>query len=250
MSLHLHGQGPRSMSALVDHQIMAWRLKNRRELAEPPTLAFLPVVTISREASALGAEVARTLATVLKFPLWDEALVSLLAARVGAGEDILRVLDERERGPIDDVFASQVLGVRVSSSIYRATLARVLAELGAAGAGVIVGRGANFVLSANRAFRVRVVCPFQQRAARYAATTGKPLEAAVLAVRDLDRARVGFVKQFCGRDATDNTAYDLIVNTERLTADEATHLIAEAYRARFLPRGLSAPLSIEAQAQP
>ncbi|MFM2420484.1 MAG: hypothetical protein RL385_5207, partial [Pseudomonadota bacterium] len=57
MSLHLHGQGPRSMSALVDHQIMAWRLRNRRDVADLPTPVAMPVVTISRESSALGADV-------------------------------------------------------------------------------------------------------------------------------------------------------------------------------------------------
>jgi cytidylate kinase len=242
MSLHLHGQGPRSMSALVDHQIMAWRLRNRRDVADLPTPVAMPVVTISRESSALGADVARALSKDLGFRLWDESLVSVVADRVGAGEDILRVLDERERGPIDDAFASQFLGVRVSSEIYRATLSRVLDELGVAGAGVIVGRGANFVLSATRAFRVRIVCPFAQRTARYAANYGKSSEASAQAVRDLDRARVGFVRQFCGRDATDTTAYDLIVNTERLSVEEATHLIAEAYRARFAKRD---PASLE-----
>jgi cytidylate kinase len=235
MSFGSSGQGPRTLGTLVDHQVMAWRLRNQRERSQRPETHYMPAVTISRESSAFGADVARLLAKVLGFELWDEALVTRLAERAGAGEGTLRVVDERERGLIDDVLASRLLGAAVSSSTYRTLLERALHELGTAGAGVIVGRGANFVLPPEQAFRVRIVCPFEQRAARMAASTGKSRADAELAVQELDRERAGFVKQFCGKDPSDTSAYDLVVNTARLSVDEAAHVIAAAYRARYQP---------------
>jgi cytidylate kinase len=238
MSYKFQGNGPRSLGRLVDQQVIGWRLRNQELRANQPAPAYAPVITVSREASAHGADIARAVAKELGFELWDEALVTRLAERAGAGEHSLRVVDERERGLIEDVLAASLLDENVSSSTYRSLLERTIHELGDAGGAVIVGRGANFVLPAEKAFSVRIVCPREHRITRHAARCAMPRAEAEQAISVVDRDRVGFVRQFTGKDPTDVTAYDLVVNTGRLGVSEAAHVVAAAYRARYQPAAI------------
>jgi cytidylate kinase len=230
MGLMMHGPLPRSVEAIVEQQVRAWRAKNRVERTRRE--AAPRVVTVSREFGAGGARIARQVAEALGFTLWDHEFVRHLAERGGAEPRFVEAIDERERDLLDDVIATRLRG-SISGSGYRMLLARTVPELAEHGAAVLVGRGANFFVRPEQALRVRVVCPLELRVQRYAAREQLGRSDAERIVLQKDRERARFVRQLCDEDASSPLHYDLLVNTAELSEEQAAALIVDAYSARF-----------------
>jgi cytidylate kinase len=230
MGLMMHGPLPRSVEAIVDQQVRAWRAKNRVERTRRE--AAPRVVTVSREFGAGGARIARQVAEALGFTLWDHEFVTHLAERAGAEARFVENIDERERDLLDDVIATRLRG-SISGSGYRMLLARTVAEVAEHGAAVLVGRGANFFVRPEQALRVRVICPLELRIRRYAERENLLIAQAERIVHQKDRERARFVRQLCDEDATNPLHYDLLVNTGDIGEDQSAALIIDAYAARF-----------------
>lgn len=201
-----------------------------------PVESFPRIITVSREFGAGGSRVAARVAAELGFQLWDHELIAHLARRAEADVQLIRQLDERKRDLLDDVIATSIHGGRVSGGTYRCLLTRTIAELAERGGAVIVGRGANFLVSHEEALRVRVICPFRERVERYGTRERVEWARAARYVRSKDRERERFVRQLVSEDAADPSHYDLIVNTLDLDADDAARLVIAAYHARFQAR--------------
>jgi cytidylate kinase len=211
---------------------------------KPRVEVFPRIITVSREFGAGGSRIAGRVATELGFQLWDDELIAHVARRAQAEPELVREVDERERAVLDEVLATSLPfaiargtprseAARLSGSKYRALLTRTVHELAARGAAVIVGRGANFLVDADQALRVRVVCPVKQRIDRHARDSQVDWARAETQVSEHDRARERFVRRLCGEQTTDPVHYDLVVNTCDLSDEAATRLIVAAYRARF-----------------
>ena len=220
---------PRGVEALVDEQVRRWELA-RRERKQEETW---PVVTVSREFGSLGAGIARRVAERTGFAFWDQEVVHAIAQQTGASEKLAASLDEHARGVFDDLIASTLYGAKGTTDEYMRQLARVLHALGAHGGAVIVGRGAQFVLPSEAVLRVRVVCPLDKRIAGYAQREGLEQKEAERKVRQVEQDRRNFIQQRFGRDVTDPTHYDVVVNAGTLPLDGAAELIVGAYRSKF-----------------
>jgi uncharacterized protein len=79
--------------------------------------------------------------------------------------------------------------------------------------------------------RVWVTAPAPTRAARLASALGLSGKDAAKAVRQSDAARASYLKRVHDVGAESSTDYDLVLNTERLTAQAAAGLIAGLARA-------------------
>jgi cytidylate kinase len=225
---------PASVRDLVEQRVQQWMAEQRRRAAEHPVAEpSRPVITISRQAGTDGAELARAVAEALGFQLWDQELVQRVAERTGAPETLLRSVDERARGAIEDLLAGILMGDASTQGEYLTQLMRVIHTLAHHGSAVIVGRGAQFVLPPERALRVRVVAPFEDRLRRLASSSGISEAAAQSELEKIDRERLHFVRRHYKRDASDPSAYDLVVNVGTMSASAAVAVIVGAYRAKF-----------------
>jgi cytidylate kinase len=240
MERSLHGPSPRSAEVMVEQQVGAWRAKNRTERTRSEATPRL--VTVSREFGAGGARIAKRVADSLGFTLWDHELVEHVAERTGTATSMVDRVDEHRRDMLDDVLStsflrSSLVGAAphgaISGLSYRTLLVRKVEELAQHGAAVVVGRGANFLVRAEQALRVRVISPFACRVERYGMREGLSFAQAERVVREKDRDRARFVQQLCGEDATDPLHYDLIVNTHDVSEEQAAMLIVDGYCARF-----------------
>jgi cytidylate kinase len=190
-------------------------------------------VSVSREAGARGTELARCVAQRLEFRLWDQELVHRIAEESGASETLLRAVDEHARGAIEDLLAGVLMGDASTETEYLAQLIRVIHAIAQHGSAVLVGRGAQFVLSASTALRVRVVAPLDARVRNLAAARGLAEREARAEVERVDRERVNFVRHHYKRDATDPSAYDLVINSATLPFERAADVVVSAYGAKF-----------------
>jgi cytidylate kinase len=226
---------PRSIDELVERQVKVWMIEQEKRRAEPSPFPApaRAVVTISREAGANGTALGRLVAEKLGFRMWDQDLIQRVAEQSGASKALFAAVDERARGAIQDLVAGVLMGDAGTETEYLASLLRVIHAIAQHGSAVIVGRGAQFVLDPATALRVRVVGPVESRAIELAAARGISERDARGEVERIDRERLGFIRHHFHRNATDPSAYDLVVNAVAIPPAKAAGVVVAAYEAKF-----------------
>lgn len=200
------------------------------------------VVTVSRSYGAGGERIARELAEALHLTYCDRKLVEAVAESAHVESYLFDQLDEKVRGLRTTWLESIITNKNELKDKYRKNLINVVLGMTRTG-GVILGRGANFILGP-QAFRVRIVGSPQQCAARVAACEHIDHAAALSKVINTNEQRREFVRMMYDRDISDACAYDLVINTEHLAPEGAVALITEAMvLAGFLASKEGRPLS-------
>ena len=112
----------------------------------------------------------------------------------------------------------------------RALIKQVLASIAGQGSVVIASHAASFALSGQDVLRVFVTASENTRARRLADERGVDDRAAARLVKQEDAGRAGYLKQFYGIDRELPTHFDLVVNTDLLSLDRASEVVAVAAR--------------------
>lgn len=206
------------------------------------------VVCISRAVGALGEEVGRLVAERLGYRYVDEEIV-LRAAQIGnvdpetardaeRRKSLLRRLLEEVRVSGADSYVYVPLGAPMvvvtddeggAEVDLRSVIREAVRETAADGSAVIVAHAASHALAdSERALRVLVTASVPVRVARLAEEAGLDAAAAEKALKDSDRDRGDYLKRFYGVDAERPTDYDLVLSTDRLSAEEAASLVVSA----------------------
>jgi cytidylate kinase len=111
-------------------------------------------------------------------------------------------------------------------------LNRVIKAVAHHGKVVILGRSGFEVLSGFAdVLHVRLQAPFRVRAWRVMENEGIPFEQAEELVRQNDKVRLAFVEEFYKVPWGSIQAFDLIINTGKVSADLATDMIVQAAHA-------------------
>lgn len=222
---------PHSIESLVEQQVKRWRLAQQEKKAAQarPT----PVITISREYGSQGAKIGELAAEELGFSFWDQEIVHAIAEQTGASERLVESLDEHARSALDDLLAASFVGDRSTEYAYVRELHRVVHTLQKHGAAVIIGRGAQFILEPDEALRVRVVAPLADRVTGICARARIPRAEAEVRVQEVEKERRTFIRQTYKVDVADPHHYDLMLNTAGLSVEQAAHIVAAAFRAKF-----------------
>jgi cytidylate kinase len=181
----------------------------------------MSVVAVSESMGSLGIEIGRLLAAQLGYEFAERDIITKAADRFG--EDVVRLSHAAEERPtlIERFTAAQ----RRFAHYVQATVF----EMAARDNIVLVGLASTVILGeAPHTFRVRVTGREGRRAERIAQTRGLVPASALEHVRESDRERAGRVRFLYHVDWEDPMLYDLIINTDRLGADEAARLVERA----------------------
>jgi cytidylate kinase len=109
-------------------------------------------------------------------------------------------------------------------------------DLASQGEVVILGRAGQVILRDDpRVLRVRVIAPARVRIERLAARYRISWKGAQEQIKASDRYRRNYLKRFYGVDWNDPDLYDLVINTERLSAAAAAELISQAFALHMQP---------------
>ena len=193
-----------------------------------------PVVTVSRTYGSLGRVVAETLAARLGVRCCDREILEGVARRAQVDVELVERLDERVKAIKGDWWRAFVTGKSLSRDAYLGYLVKVVLAISQTG-GVILGRGANFILRDQQQFRLRVVGSRDVCAGRIAKRKGIDLVEAGRRVTEVNSRRAAFVRDFLGGDTSRPEAYDLVVNTDRLSVDTIVEMVMLA-----MPHGAGA----------
>ena len=143
-------------------------------------------------------------------------------------------MDERVRSAIEaDDRRPAEPAAPFSESDYVSRLVRVIATLGEGGSAVIVGRGSAYILGPERALRVLVVAPREDRIERFAKRHDLPLAEAEARLAREDDARRQFIERSFRVDPDDASLYDLAVNTASFGIEGCVELVQEALARRW-----------------
>jgi len=208
----------------LETQLEKWRKEGKTKT--------LPCIAVSREAGAGGSEICRKLAADLKMDLIGGQIIARIAESANMSEKVVKTLDEKNVSLLDSWITSFFTARHLWPDVYLQHLTKVIRTGGQHGNAIILGRGAQYILPANKTFRVRIIGPLEQRIQNVIRNRGCSYEEAQGYVIKTDNARSAFIMKYFHEDIANPAHYDLVVNTAGLTIDEATDIIEKAFRAK------------------
>ena len=114
----------------------------------------------------------------------------------------------------------------LNSANYREMIAQVVRTLAERGSSVIVGHAAQIVLRSDPgALKVLIHGSTQHRINRLVVDEGMTLEKATEAVKQSDQDRHNFFKHYYKMNWLDASHYDLTINTDTLSDEQATSIL-------------------------
>lgn len=184
------------------------------------------VITISRQYGAGTSEVAQMLSNRLGFRVIEEELLTMAAQR--SGLDVTKIERVYEQRP-----SFQDLRIyKEQSEKYITAVDETLNELASKGNVIIVGRGANLALLTHRnVFNLRLVADFAIRVKRVMDREKTPEAEIRRRIADADYAREAYYRYLYNVMPDDPSIYDLVLNTSRVTLEEAAAMIVAAFEA-------------------
>ena len=201
-------------------------------------------VCISRAEGAGGTKVGHLVAERLGFQYVDEEIIGRAAAKGGISpadvadqerrkSALSRLLREIGKGGGAESYG--LLGPAGptaegdTSDEIRSLIREAIEEVAGRGNAVIVSHAASLALSGSPdVLRVLVTASPETRAQRLSETRGLETKEARKAIKASDAARADYLRRFYSIDEELPTHYDLVVNTDALTIEQAADIVALA----------------------
>ena len=168
----------------------------------------------------------------LKIDYFDNEIIEAVAKSAKVGDAIVETLDEQDRSMLSDWISALLGDQQLWPYEYLHHLSRVIGTIAAHGHAVIVGRGASFILPPEISLRLLVVSPLDERIKNVAKTFNVSEEEAKKRVTRTESERKAFIRRYFNADMMDPVYYDLIINTQYFTIDNAVEIIKSAFNAR------------------
>jgi len=206
------------------------------------------VVCISSQDGAGAQAVGLVVADSLGFRLIDEEIVTRAAVDAGVDKEVVADVEQRKSfvtrfvegmgtaGLATGLGAGYVIaGTDVTgqyapaSDDLRGLIRSVIEETASIGSAVIVAHAASLALGDREdVLRVHVTASAPTRERRVAAALGIDEKEAVRKLKRADAGRADYLKRFYDVSAELPTHYDLVINTDKLTPEQAARLIVQA----------------------
>lgn len=199
------------------------------------------VVCISGATGAGGSEIAEIVAGRLGYRLIDEEIVARAAHEANLEHEVVADVEQRksfvarllsELGSSADSLAAgsgfplSTADGRLSSDDLRALIRSAIEETARKGDVVIVSHAASHALAQRYdVLRVLVTGSPGARATRVAESHGLGEKEAARVIADEDAGRADYLRRFYDVGTEQPTQYDLVVNTDRLEAENAAELV-------------------------
>lgn len=190
-----------------------------------------PVIALSRDHGALGRQIADGLSKRLGVPVYDREILEKIAERLDTDPQTLKMLDECVARARDMWLVGLFTGHDLTEDAYRTQLVNVILSLGRVG-GIILGRGANVVLSTSCALRVRITASPEVCVRRVVERYHVSEDEARRQISEINANRGRFVWELFHRRNSDASSFDMVINTDRFTdVEPVVDILEQAYHA-------------------
>ncbi len=186
-------------------------------------VVVMSIVTISRQIGSGGQEIGRRVAGQLGYRMVWRDLINQAAQHAGAPAVALAMIDE-----------FGLLGIKPTSQEcekYIQVVNQILHDLAQQDNVVIVGRAGQVVLAGlPGCLHTRITAPQKLRSQRIAERQSISLSAATEQVKTSERYRQRYLKRFYQVNWADASLYDLVIDTGKISIEEAVDMICRAVR--------------------
>jgi hypothetical protein len=226
-----------TMLKLLEKQLGLWELRRRLEdVGQRPgrclagSVAYGPCLLLSRERGSGGGGVARLVGERLGWHVFDREVLDEIAQLAHVRQQVVESVEDEPCSDREKAWRPELEPEDIGYEHYLRHLRQVVLTLGHHGDVVILGRGAQYLLPAQSALRVRIVAPLELRVRRLAERDHVPLLEAEAHVLKFDAGRSEFIRKCFQRDPNSPLDYDLIVNTGEIRPEAAAELVILALR--------------------
>lgn len=205
------------------------------------TLAPNPAVTLSRQTGAGGLVVGLKLAEYLqqKLPgprcawtVFDKNLVQKVLEDHHLPEHMEKFMPEDRAREIDSA-VEELLGLHPSVWTLVEHSVDSIFRLAQAGNVILIGRGSHIITRhMTHVFHVRLIGSEARRSQHCIEYYGLDASQALAYVKNEDRKRRRYLKQYFDRDIEDPLQYHMILNTDLIPYDDAARIIGNEVLAR------------------
>ena len=202
------------------------------------------VITINRELGSGGRTVGRKLAEKLNVPFYDKTLINELKQKFNLStEQIEKLKGSKRQGWREFINAAMYLGQGMNETLYYQRMTgkeehiltstdmfevekEVLKNVAEEDSCIIAGRsGFSIFADHPNHLSILIQAPLEHRIQRIMVKQQLSREEAQKAIKKVDEMRENYVKRFTGTSRYDTRNYDLVINMEGKTEDEAVDLI-------------------------
>ncbi|MBO6030208.1 MAG: cytidylate kinase-like family protein [Prevotella sp.] len=204
------------------------------------------VITINRELGSGGRTVGRKLAEKLNVPFYDKALINELKKKFNLDTEQIEKLKSGKSDWWKDFINSALYlgqgmnelwyyqrmtgkeGFLVTSSDMFEQDKEILSKVAEEESCIIAGRS-GFSVFANHPNHLSILiqAPLEHRIQRIMSKQELSREEAEKVIKKVDEMRENYVKKYSGTSRYDTRNYDLVINMEGKTEDEAVNLILQ-----------------------
>jgi cytidylate kinase len=186
----------------------------------------MSVITISREFGSEGDAIARQVAQTLDYHFVDREFIGIILGQYGYVEF------DKEYATLPTFWERFDAQREKQRDVMVNMLNQVIQAVAQHGNVVILGRSGFEVLGGFAdVFHVRLQAPFSVRVGRVMAQQKLPFEQAEAVVKNNDKVRIAFVEEFYRIPWDAIHAFDLVINTGKISPDLATSWVIEITKA-------------------
>lgn len=191
------------------------------------------VITISRQYGSGGREIGVQLAKRLHLPFYDKALCEEAAKRSGFDAEFLEQAEGRGGRKLAYLFQSHSVPFRLSLDDQAfLALGITIRDLAEQGPCILVGRGANRILADRKdALHIYIYASKQVRLERIINLYGVSPDEAEKTLRDTDKARAAYLKDYTDQIMGQAENYHLSLDSGTLGIDNTVRIIEQVYDA-------------------
>ena len=199
------------------------------------------VICISHATGAGGTDLGRLVAEKLGFRLVDEEIVTRAAENQNVTVDELADVERRKSllsrivrevalgaatGPAEMFVTAYAAEPQPGKNSLRSLIRQSINETADEGNVVIVSHAASYALpDRDNVLRVFVTASPETRVRRLADATGTDVKQATRSISAEDAGRADYLKRFYGAAQELPTHYDLVINTDRIPADDWSEVV-------------------------
>ncbi|MBI3893372.1 MAG: cytidylate kinase-like family protein [Candidatus Wallbacteria bacterium] len=208
---------------LIDRQLFRWREDAlaigeselpRRPADKPP---MGPYVSLSRDFGCGALIVGGLLSEKLGWQVYDRQIVDEVASEAHLRRSVVESFDEHHQNWIAEYINNLTFMGELSEQDFFRHLVKVVTSIGSHGKAILIGRGCQFILPAERGVRVRLIAAFEPRVQWIAHRNKLDLDEARQLARQSDAERENFVRRHYNRDVHDPAHYDRVFDVSQMT---------------------------------
>jgi len=213
---------------LIEEQARKWQLamSMRKKRSEPHP----PVITISRQPGSGDYIFVHRIAEELNLDIFDDKIIHEIAESAKMSEKVVSSLDEKMRSTLDNWIQFLKTTRFFFSDKYFLHLTKVIGATGKHGGALIIGRGANLILPADEALRIRLIAPMAVKIKTLSEGLNISSEAAEKRIISIEAERKAFIKKHFKIDIDDPINYDIVINTQFMDVDKIITVVKSSLK--------------------